>query len=195
MNDLGVLVDTSHASERTTLDAIELSAVTTAVTHSGCRALRDHDRCKSDEVLAAVGETKGYFGILAIPTFLTGDEKPTLDHLFDHLDHAVGVAGVDCVGIGTDWSAGGYTSDVPQAEIDSDPESDPEHRRRELEGLKAMGFRDEHLTNIFARLEGLQWWRDWPNITRGLVARGYSDDEIRGILGENWLRVFAGAVG
>jgi membrane dipeptidase len=195
MNAVGMLVDVSHASEQTALDAIAVSTAPIAVTHSSCKAVYHHDRGKSDEVLAAIGAMGGYFGIVVVPAFLTADEHPTLDHLLDHVDHAVRIAGVDCVGIGTDWSAGGYTSDVTQGEIDADPENDPVFQRREIDGLKAMGFRDEHLRNIFRRLDGLQWWRDWPNITRGLVARGYSDDQIRGILGENWLRVFERAVG
>jgi membrane dipeptidase len=64
-----------------------------------------------------------------------------------------------------------------------------------LEDEKGTGFRPEHLRNAFARVDGMKSWRDWPNITRGLVSPGFSDEEIRRILGENWLRVFQAAVG
>jgi membrane dipeptidase len=195
MNSAGILVDASHASDQATLDAVAHSSVPIAVTHSACKTVHFHDRGKSDEVLAAIGETKGYFGIVAVPPFITDAAQPRLEHLLDHVDHAVAVAGMDCVGIGTDASAGGYTSDVTLPEIESDPANGEEYRSRSIEHAKKVGFRDEHLRNIFARLHGMTWWREWPNITRGLVARGYSDHEIRGILGENWLRVFEGAVG
>lgn len=194
MNELGILVDASHASEQATLDAIEHSDVPIAVTHSACKAVYDHPRGKSDEVLAGIRESKGYFGIVAVPSFITS-EPPSLRHVLDHVDHAVKVAGVDCVGIGTDHCAGGYTRDVTPAEIESDPDNDPQYQAHLLESEKETGFRPEHLPNAFARVDGMTWWREWPNITRGLVARGYSDGEIRGILGENWQRVFASAVG
>jgi membrane dipeptidase len=55
--------------------------------------------------------------------------------------------------------------------------------------VRELGFRDEHGLGI-GNLVGFDDYRDFPNITRGLVSRGYSDDQIRGILGENFLRVF-----
>jgi membrane dipeptidase len=185
----------SHASEQTTLDAITCSEIPVAATHTACRAVFDHARGKSDHALAALGRSGGYIGIVIVPAFLTAAADASLEHLLDHVDHAVNVAGIDAVGIGTDWSAGGYTTDVPKEWVDADPEQDPANQARQLEGLRRLGFRDEHLRNLFTTLDGLRWWREWPNITRGLVCRGYDDDAVRKILGGNWERVFRAAVG
>ena len=56
-----------------------------------------------------------------------------------------------------------------------------------------FGFREEHPVDWAATLDGYRSWRDWPNLTRALVGRGYSDDDARGLLGGNFLRVFAAA--
>jgi membrane dipeptidase len=61
--------------------------------------------------------------------------------------------------------------------------------------LSRLGFRDQDLFDPTQRLRGFDDCRDLPNITRGLVRRGYSDEQIRGILGENALRVFAEVCG
>ncbi|MBW2369517.1 MAG: membrane dipeptidase [Deltaproteobacteria bacterium] len=56
--------------------------------------------------------------------------------------------------------------------------------------LYDVGFREEHNIDAATNLVGFDDYRDFPNITRGLVKRGYSDRQIKGILGENFLRVF-----
>ena len=56
--------------------------------------------------------------------------------------------------------------------------------------VSQIGFREEHRIDVRATLDGFSDYRDFPNITRGLVSRGYSDEEIEGILGENFLRVW-----
>lgn len=116
------------------------------------------------------------------PIFLSRDPAVGLEAMLDHIDHAIEIMGVHKVGIGTDW--GGWTRDVPQPL---------------REGLRrafyAMGFRDEHGLQFGAALGELVDYTDWPHITGGLVARGYSDDEIRGILGRNFLNYFRRVVG
>ena len=174
MNELGILVDTSHSSERTTIDAIEVSEVPTAVTHSMARSLHEHDRAKSDDVIRAVGQSGGYFGVLLVPFFLTPEPDGTLDHFLAHLDRAVELAGPEHVGIGSDWG-----QIFPPALVDLLHEE-----------VRRFGFRPEHRVDFNARLKGFETWEKWPSITAALVERGYSDDEIRGFLGENFLRVF-----
>ncbi|HEY8531907.1 MAG TPA: membrane dipeptidase [Limnochorda sp.] len=182
LNRQGIVVDLSHCSEPTAWDAIELSESPPCFTHAFCKALSDHDRGKTDEQLKAVAERGGYLGILAVPFFLSRDPAAGLEALLDHINHAVEIMGVDKVGIGTDW--GGWTRDVPEPL---------------REGLRrafyAMGFRDEHGLQFGAALGEFVDYTDWPHITCGLVARGYSDDEIRGILGRNFLNYFRRVVG
>lgn len=174
MNELGVLVDLSHCSEPTTLDAIDASHSPVAVTHAFCRALSDHDRGKSDEIIRAIGAAGGYFGIVLVPFFLS-DEAASLDDFLRHIDHVVELIGPRHVGIGSDWG-----QDFP-ASINA----------LLNEEMRRFGFRQEHRVDWNAKIDGFSDWREWPNLTRALVAAGYSDVDIEGFLGANFLRVFA----
>ncbi|MGH2730196.1 MAG: dipeptidase, partial [Actinomycetota bacterium] len=179
MNELGILVDVSHCGEPTTLDAIEASTKPVAVTHSFCRALSDHDRGKSDDVIRALGDAGGYFGVLLVPFFITADPVATLDHFVAHFERVVDLIGPDQVGVGTDWGAR-----FPKPLIDLLNEE-----------VRRLGFREEHRVDWNATVEGFRDWREWPNITGALVDRGYSDDEITGFLGANFLRVLERPLG
>ena len=112
MNEVGVVVDTGHCSDPTTLDAVEASERPVMVTHAFCRSVSDHDRGKSDDVIRTVGESGGYFGVVTVPFFITDDPNPRLDHWLAHVDRAVELAGVDHVGLGSDFD--GVSGQLPQ---------------------------------------------------------------------------------
>lgn len=174
MNELGMIVDTGHCGRQTTLDACALSAAPVVASHTSAQGVYHHDRGKSDEELRALAATGGYIGVYAVPFFLSGDPDPTIDAMLDHIDYIARLVGPQHVGIGTDW-----------------PMQAPEWGLKKLnEWSTQIGFRAEHGLNSLQNLVGFDDYRDFPNITRGLVKRGYSDDEIRGILGGNFLRVF-----
>jgi membrane dipeptidase len=179
MNEIGMLVDTGHCGHRTTLDAIEASEKPIAVTHSVAKAVYAHDRGKADDVIRAIGETGGYFGVCLVPFFISDSEQPTIDEWLRHFEHVANLAGIENVGVASDYGIE-YppgVADLFNAEILN------------------MGFRAEHGVDWNKTVDGFRTWKEWPNVTKALVSRGYSDDEIRGILGGNFLRVFEGAVG
>ncbi len=176
LNNRDMVVDLSHCGRETTLDAIDASDQPVAITHAFCEALADHDRAKSDAELEAVADVDGYVGIVAVPFFLApGEMDPKFDLFFDHIDYAVDKVGVDRVGIGTDW--GSWTPELPE----------PLH-----DGIQAsfaeMGFREEHGVTIGEGYGPMEEYQDWPAIPEGLAERGYSDTEIEGIFGGNFLR-------
>ncbi|HEX9765128.1 MAG TPA: membrane dipeptidase [Nitriliruptorales bacterium] len=174
MNEIGIVVDVAHCCEATAMDAIETSDLPVAVTHSFCGDLSGHDRGMSDDVIRAIRETGGYFGVCVVPFFLTDQPHATLDHWLDHVDHAVALAGVEHVGIGTDWHR---EFPAPLVEL-----LNPQMRQ--------VGFEERHRADWGASLDGFASWHHWPNLTAALVRRGYRDDEVRGLLGENFLRLF-----
>jgi membrane dipeptidase len=102
MNRLGMAIDVSHCGERTSLDACRASRQPVLITHSNCRALVHHPRCKSDEVLRAMAATGGVMGITSVRAFVREGGGATLEHVLDHFDHVARVAGVEHVGIGSD---------------------------------------------------------------------------------------------
>jgi membrane dipeptidase len=100
--------------------------------------------------------------------------------MLDHIDYVARLVGWRHVAIGTDWPLA-LPLDI---------------QRRALPPLfESNGFRAEHGIDVTTTLVGFRDPRDFPNITRGLVSRGYDDAQIRGILGENFLRVFECVVG
>ena len=179
MNELGILVDVSHCSDATSLDAIEVSDRPVAVTHATAHSVFAHDRGKADAVIRAIGDRGGYFGVVVVPFFLTDREDATLDDWLRHVERVVEIAGAEHVGIGTDWG-----QELP-----------PRLNEIMNEEMRRFGFRAEHRVDLAATVDGYRTWRDWPNLTWALVSAGYSDDEIRGFLGGNFHRVFAEAVG
>ncbi len=102
MNRASMVVDVSHCSERTCLDAFAVSRQPVLITHSNCRTLAANPRCKSDTVIRAMAERGGVMGITAVAAFVSGRSPATLDELLDHFDHVARVAGVEHVGIGSD---------------------------------------------------------------------------------------------
>lgn len=180
MNRVGVIVDVAHAGWRTSLEAAQASDHPMVASHSGCCALTTHIRCKPDEVIRAIVDTGGYIGICCIPDFLgrTGD----ILALLDHVDHVAQTFGVDHVAIGTDTA---YTSRNMEVERQKVP------RRRRVRN-RWEGFWPPDAFDAKWRQERMLLslsWTNWPMFTVGLVQRGYTDDDIRKILGDNALRV------
>jgi membrane dipeptidase len=174
---LGMLVDLSHCGEATTLDAIARSVRPVAVTHSGCRAVFDHPRNKSDAVLKALALRGGVIGIYQINPYLGPRERNTLDDYLAHVDHAVDVAGVEHVGIGSD------------REYQTIPATDEqrERLRAELSRLRpttAAGFRWPFF------LSELNHPRRMETIAEALRRRGRPAREVELLWGGNFARLF-----
>ena len=109
MNALGMMIDLSHASDKTFWDCIKYSKAPIVATHSCCRAICGHRRNLTDDMLDALGDKDGYVGINFYPFFLSDrmDEshpwRAGVRDIVDHIDHAVQMAGIDHVGLGSDF--------------------------------------------------------------------------------------------
>ncbi len=174
LNELGIIVDTAHGDQQTILDACRISERPVVVSHTASATRYPHDRGISDESACAIAATGGIIGVVTVPFFL-GPGEPSMDTMLDHIDHFSQTVGWQHVAIGTDWPMGPPKWALEKFE----------------EWTTANGFGPEHGIAPTKNLDGFDDYRDFPNITRGLVARGYTDEQIRGILGENFLRVFA----
>ena len=108
MNSLGMLIDVSHVSDDTFYDVLESSSRPVVATHSCCRALADHPRNMTDDMIRAMASKGGVIQINFYPLFLDSDfvhtgKRPSYKVIADHIDHAVSLAGIEHVGIGTDF--------------------------------------------------------------------------------------------
>lgn len=175
MNEVGMAVDVSHCGDRTTLDAFELSRSPVLITHSNVRKLADgHPRCKSDEAIKKMAAKGGVMGITGVRNFVRAKEPTTIEHVLDHIDYVAKLAGVEHVGIGTDMDPDGY-DDVPEPAY-SALKSGYNESYKFRGKLDTDGF--DHPQKIF-------------NLAEGLIRRGYSDDNIKLILGGNFRRALS----
>jgi microsomal dipeptidase-like Zn-dependent dipeptidase/gamma-glutamyl-gamma-aminobutyrate hydrolase PuuD len=108
MNKLGMMIDISHAGEKTFWDVIRLSAKPIIASHSSCRALCNHCRNLDDEQIKALAEKGGVIQICLYKDFINENpEKACLSDAIRHVLHVVDLVGVDYVGIGSDFDGGG----------------------------------------------------------------------------------------
>lgn len=107
MNDLGIMVDLSHAAESSFYDAINISRTPIVCSHSCCRALCDHPRNLTDDQMRALAKKGGVMQITLYNGFLLKEGQATILHAIEHLEHAIRIMGIDHVGIGTDFDGDG----------------------------------------------------------------------------------------
>ena len=146
--DLGVLIDVTHCSDRSFADVASTAARPFLATHTGFRRFADLERNISDEQLRILARSGGVAGIITWNKILGG---PSIDAMADAIVHGALVAGPEHIGIGTDFDGWVYS------------------------------------------VEGMREARRYPDLTELLSRRGFSEAELRGILGGNYLRVLGEA--
>jgi membrane dipeptidase len=154
MNKLGMIFDVSHLADSVFWDVADLMDGPFIASHSNARAICDHPRNCTDDMIEAIADHGGVLGMNYAPAFIKkGGEDVTINDMVDHIDHIVELVGPDHVGLGSDFDG------------------------------------------IGAPPEGLESVDKTPNVTRVLVQRGYSDEDIMKILGGNHMRVFKEVIG
>ncbi|MBZ5601191.1 MAG: dipeptidase [Acidobacteriia bacterium] len=150
MNRLGMMVDISHVADKTFWDALEVSKAPIFASHSSCRALADVPRNMTDEMIVALAKKGGVVQVNFSCGFLKVGAKPSVADVVAHIDHIKQIAGIEAIGIGSDFDGIGCAP------------------------------------------EGLDEVSKFPNLTRALLEKGYTAEEIRKIYGGNLLRVMRG---
>ena len=178
LNELGVALDLSHSGYRTTSDGIAQSAKPVLITHSGCAAIYAHPRNKPDEILKALADRGGYFGVYLMPYVVASPTVPTREHVLDHLVHALNVCGADHVGIGSDGAIQ-KTVLTPEQKAAFDKDI---ARRKEL-GIGAPG------EDRYPFVPDLNGPDHMQVIAAELAKRGQPASVIEKVLGANFQRV------
>jgi membrane dipeptidase len=179
MNETGMLVDLSHSGEQTCLDALAQTTAPIVISHTGCRALSDLPRNKTDTELRGVAECGGVVGIYYMP-FLNEVGQPYAEAVVRHIEHALNVCGEDHVGIGTDNPVSAIDDlDAYRLELME------ELRERRRLGISAPGETDD----IVPFIPDLRGPDKFSDVAQRLSARGHSERVVNKILGANFLRV------
>ncbi|MFQ5791757.1 MAG: dipeptidase, partial [Acidobacteriota bacterium] len=176
MNELGIIVDLSHCGAGTTEDAIELSHQPPAFTHTFCEAIhRGHPRAKTDEQIKALAEKGGVIGLAALGYFVGSDPDTSIGDYLNHIDHAVQVAGIEHVGLSTDFQIRGIKSWAT---------------RENWYKPRLRSFKPSYHVRWPPWIDELDEPKRFRNVARGLSRRGYRSGDVEKILGLNWLRYF-----
>ncbi|MDA7427941.1 membrane dipeptidase [Primorskyibacter aestuariivivens] len=183
MNRVGIVVDMSHSADRSTIEAADLSERPIAITHANLHSWQPALRNKRDDVVRAVVENGGMMGFSLYPHHLKGKSSCTVESFCEMIATAADRFGVAHFGIGSDL-------------CQDQPDSVVEWMRvgrwsKEIDygegSASAPGFPPQP-----------EWFRDnrdFGNIEDGLRAKGFSEEEIAGLMGDNWHRFFAGNFG
>jgi membrane dipeptidase len=175
-----IVMDLSHAGQRTIAEAIAEAKVPPVISHTGCRDLRDHPRNVYDAELRALAAKGGVVGIYFMP-FLVERGAARKDDLIRHIEHAANVCGEDHVGLGTDGMLSGRA-------IDDDYRAAlrEEYESRVKQGIAAPGEGPD----AYQLVPDYNEPRRMQRLAEDLSARGWSGSRIEKLLGGNFARVF-----
>ena len=178
LNANRVMVDLSHSGQQICLDAARASKQPISINHTGCRALNDVPRNKTDEELRLVATRGGFVGIYFMP-FLNASGHAHADDVVAHIEHAVNVCGEDHVGIGTDGTV---------TAID-DLEAYKAHLAAEIAARRAAGISAKgEAPDTFPFVVDLRGVGQFYELADRLQRRGYTTGRIEKILGKNFMR-------
>jgi membrane dipeptidase len=173
LNDLGIVIDVAHAGPRTAAEAIDASTDPVVCSHANAYGLVPNPRNVRDELIRALAARGGVLGIDAYLPHLSADldHAPSVHDMIAHVDHVVQLVGPKHVGFGLDLGEGRTAEQYRNFRFPDGIYPSWEQRQRN-------------------KTRGIERIERFVNMTRGLVARGYRDEDILDILGGNFLRVF-----
>lgn len=178
MNDVGMLIDLSHANMKTMADTVAASKDPVITSHSCCKALFEHNRNTTDENIRAIADKGGIFGVTQMRPFMTRQIDDAVHFYYQHIEHAIDVGGIDHVCIG----------------------SDRDHRRLvltqeyldELKREEGENFDRSQWPLYFEELNGP---RRMETIWDGLAKRGMSEGNLEKLFGLNLQRLYKEVIG
>jgi membrane dipeptidase len=182
MQEVGMAVDLSHCADRTTLDALDAATRPVIFTHASCRALLPGFlRCKTDEAIRGLARGGGVMGIPFIRFMVAAGPPVTVEHVVDHFEHVARLVGVEHAGIGSDLDIEGYGSPrVPPGEA-LGPTNQANFER----------YQAFYTDDGYVHIDGLNHPKRVFDLTEAFVRRGWGDDDIRLMLGGNFVRVLS----
>lgn len=181
-NELGILVDLGHVGERSSMDAIETSAVPCVISHANLQWRTPHPRNKSKALASAIADSGGVFGLTAIARLLRPDGSANgadLTDLADQIEELCGLIGAQHVGIGLDIVE------------DLSPDEYALRQRTFFAEYPELAGTPFPLEHYYAR--GVTSSRDIPAIAAELVRRGFTDTDVGAVMGGNFARVLTEA--
>jgi membrane dipeptidase len=182
MPQVGLVMDLTHAGNRTALEALELATAPAMISHANPRGLYDNLRNATDDVIRALADTGGVIGCtLPSPFNWNGEDRlPALDDFVRAVEYIIDLVGDDHVAIGSDLvaTAGAYPVELSQS------------LRNDLFTVSGAFYGKFGTDKSVRKVQGVSDMRDYPRLTHALLEHGHEASTIHKILGENLLRVY-----
>lgn len=178
----GIVLDVTHAGQRTALEALKLAKKPAIASHANPRALYDNPRNLTDDVIRALADTGGVVGC-TLPSpfcYAGGEELPTLADFARAVEHVIDLVGDDHVAIGSDLvaTAGAYHPDLSA------------RLRPELYLVSGRFYGKFGIDQKVRKVQGIAAMREYPVLTKCLLERGHDKARVEKVLGLNLLRVY-----
>lgn len=171
MNKVGVMVDLSHVGSKTSEECIVESKKPVCYSHCLPSGLKDHPRNKSDEELKFIADHGGFVGVTMFAPFLKNGINSTIEDYVEAIQYVFNIVGEDSIGIGTDFTQG--------------------QDQQFFEYLTHDKGYARRLTNFgkIVNPKGIRTLGEFPNLTEALLKHGFTESQVRKIMGENWVRI------
>ena len=195
MNRIGMIVDVSHVSDKTFYDALAVSSKPVIASHSSCRALADFPRNMSDDMLRALAKNGGVVGVNFYSAFLNQKDAELARQMIaahNKREPEMTGAALDEYAV-QDWKESGEESPIVGSATIEDAVACIDHIAKTA-GIDHVGIGSD-FDGVEIVPKGLEDVSKMPALTAALLQRGYSDGDIRKIMGENFLRVVRQVVG
>lgn len=180
MNRLGIVVDCAHTGHKTSLDAIEASSYPVIISHGNAKAVHNNHRNLEDELIQAIAKNGGVIGFNGFPGFVADKPRPTLDDLLDHVDYMAKLVGVEHICVGIDYF------EYQHGFVDNETATAIYNMLLESGAWNTK----DYPAPPWYYPESIEMPDKLQNLTIGLHKRGYSREDIQGILGMNLIRTF-----
>ncbi|WP_370280588.1 dipeptidase [Pontibacterium sp.] len=171
MNRVGVLCDLSHVGPNTAKEVIDASNKPVAYSHCLPAGLKEHPRNRTDEELKYIADNGGFVGVTMFTPFLRAGVNATVEDYVEAIQYIYNIVGEDAIGIGTDFTQG--------------------HGQDFFEYLTHDKGYARRLTRFgeIINPKGIRTVGEFPNLTEALLNAGFSETQVRKIMGENWVNL------
>lgn len=186
LNSKNILVDVSHSSAQSALDTARVSQSPIVQSHGAARAIVNHARCSPDNVIKAIADTGGLFGVFMMSFWLTNDKVPTIEHYIAQLKHVANVGGIDAVAIANDYPLRGQKTLLELNNNNAEGVKQYVDWWYSLRAKKVLGFDIEPLHVVIPELNHIERMH---RIDMALGKAGFTSLERDKIMGRNWDRV------
>lgn len=192
LNDKRILIDVSHSSPQSALDTAKISEAPIVQSHGAVRAIVNHARCSPDNVIKAIADTGGLFGVFMMSFWLTNDKLPTTEHYIAHLKHLANVGGIESVAIANDYPLRGQKNLLKLDNNNAEGVKQYLDWWHSLRAKNVLGYDIEPEHVVIPELNHIH---RMERIDLALTKTGFSASDRDKIMGGNWQRVLKDVLG